>query len=333
MSRRSMAKKTLILSRKSIEKLVNMKKSIQAIESAFREYGLNRVQMPAKIYLYLNRYNGDFRAMPAYIERSERCAIKWVNVHPGNKKFGLPSVMAVIILNDPRNALPLCIMDGTYATGLRTGAAGGVAAKYLARKDSKVAALVGCGIQARAQLQALCELFDLQEVKVWGLKSSYVENFIKDMRKCKVNLVATERIKDCVVDSDVIVTTTPSRKPIVKLKWLKKGAHINAIGADAKGKQEIEPAILKKAKIVVDAWEQASHSGEINVPLREGIISKRDIYADIGKIVSGKKKGRTSEGEITIFDSTGLAIQDVAIADLIYKTALAKKRGRWLEII
>lgn len=310
-----------------------MKGAIKAIEDAFREYGRKKTQMPAKLYLYLDKYDGDFRAMPAYIEGLKRCALKWVNVHPKNIRFGLPSVMAIIILSDPQNGLPLCIMDGTYPTSLRTGAAGGVAAKYLARRDSRVVGMVGCGVQARAQLGALLEIFDIKEVKVWGHKESNVKKFIKDMRRKNLRLIGTKTVEDCVRDCDIVVTTTPSRKPLVKLKWLKKGAHINAIGADARGKEELEPAILKKSKIVVDSYAQASHSGEINVPLKKKVIKKSDIYADIGEIVTGRKKGRTDQDELTVFDSTGLAIQDVAMADLIYKTAIMKKIGRWVKFV
>ncbi|UCB56878.1 MAG: alanine dehydrogenase [Candidatus Omnitrophota bacterium] len=325
--------KTLILDRKTIEKLVRIKECIKAVEYAFREYGLGKVQMPPKIYLHLDKYQGDFRAMPAYIERLDRCALKWVNVHPRNKIFGLPAVMAVIILSNPKNALPLCVMDGTYATNLRTGAAGAVAARYLARKDSKIIGLVGCGAQAKMQLEALQGLFDIKEVRVWGHKEVFVKDFIRDTRHLNLELLPMESVKDCVRGSDIIITTTPSKKPLVKLKWLKKGAHINAIGADAKGKQELEPSILKKAKVVVDSWEQASHSGEINVPLKKRLISRKDIYADIGEIISKRKKGREDRGEITVFDSTGLAIQDVAVANLIYETALKKKKGKWIKII
>jgi len=153
------------------------------------------------------------------------------------------------------------------------------------------------------------------------------------MKRPNLKLISTESIEDCVGESDIVITTTPSRKPLVKLEWLKKGTHINAIGADARGKQELDPAILKEAKVVVDAWEQASHSGEINVPLKRGLISRRDIFADIGEIVVGKKKGRITKDELTVFDSTGLAIQDVAICDLIYKTALKNKTGRWIKLI
>jgi len=325
--------KTLILNRKNIEKLVNIKKTIKCVEEAFREYGLKRAQMPAKIYLYLNKFSGDFRAMPAYIEKLNRCTLKWVNAHPLNKKFGLPSVMAIVILNDPRSGFPLSIMDGTYLTSLRTGASGAVAAKHLAKSDSKVVSMVGCGIQAKEQLRALNEVFKIKEVKVWGHQRPFIKSFMKDMKKLKVHLTESKSIRDCVKEGDSIVTTTPSRKPIVKLEWIKEGAHINAIGADAKGKQELDPRILKRSKVVVDDWAQASHSGEINVPLRKKLLSQNNINANLGEIVCGKKRGRVNDREITVFDSTGLAIQDTAVADLIYKTARKKKIGRWIQMI
>lgn len=324
---------TLILTGKDVADLIDMEKAITSVEYAFKEYGCGRTAMPAKIYLHLDKYNGDFRAMPAYIERLKKCAVKWVNVHPDNRKQGLPTIMAVIILSDPRNGLPLCIMEGAYATALRTGAAGGVAAKYLARSDSKIVGLVGCGVQARAQLEALRTLFDIEEVVVWSYDLMCARDFVRDTKKENLNITVSETIEGCVRDSDIVVTTTPSRKPIVKFEWLKEGAHINAIGADAKGKEELDPRILKNAKVVVDSWEQASHSGEINVPVAKGLISKKDIYADIGQVVSGKRKLRRNRKEITVFDSTGLAIQDVAVADLIYHTALKKKIGRSVGLI
>lgn len=328
-----MLHQTLILDKKQVARLVDIKDAVRAVERVFREYGLGRTAMPPKLYLNLPEYGGDFRAMPAYVRRLGKCVLKWVNVHPGNRRFGLPSVMAVMILSDPKNGLPLCIMDGGYPTNLRTGAAGGVAAKYLARKNSRVAGMVGCGAQARTQLQALLKLFKLKEVKAWGIDPGEVKDFIRDMKRPGIKFTGAGTIEECVRGSDIVVTTTPSRKPLVKLGWLKAGVHINAIGADAQGKQELEHWILKDAKVVVDSWEQASHSGEINVPLSYGQITRNNIYADIGQIISGRRKGRTSAKEITVFDSTGLAIQDAAIADLIFKTAVRKRVGIWVSLV
>lgn len=217
-----MKRTTLILDKKSIELLVDIRQSITAVENAFKEYGKNRVQMPAKIYLHLDKHNGDFRAMPAHIERLHKAALKWVNVHPNNKKYGLPSVMAVIILSDPANGYPLCIMDGTYATNMRTGAAGAVAAKYLARKNAHTIGLIGCGAQAQTQLLMLNELFNIHEVRVWGHDISYVKGFLKAMKHLKLKIVPVQTPELCVRESDIIVTTTPSRKPLVRFEWLKK---------------------------------------------------------------------------------------------------------------
>lgn len=326
-------RKTLILNRSEIEHLVTMKESIRVVEKAFASLGRGEVQMPAKIYLHLDKLNGDFRAMPAYIERLERSSLKWVNVHPLNRRFGLPAVMAVLILSDPNTGYPLSVMDATYITNLRTGAAGGVAAKYLARKDSQRLALVGSGAQAEAQLSAITELFDIKDVSVWANTRESSKEFVKNTKLRIARLRIASSVKECVTDSDIVVTTTPSRKPLVKLEWLKKGVHINAIGADARGKEELEPAILKRAKVVVDSWEQASHSGEINVPVSKGIISKKDIYGDIGEIACGRKRGRKDSSEITVFDSTGLAIQDLAVADIVYRKALRRRIGIPIRLV
>jgi alanine dehydrogenase len=289
--------------------------------------------MPPKIYLHLDKYAGDFRAMPAYAEKLNKCVLKWVNVHPNNRKLGLPSVMAVIILSDPKNGFPLCIMDGTFVTNLRTGAAGAVAAKYLARKDSKIVGMVGCGEQAKTQVSGLFLNFNIKEIKLWSKDNSCTRSFMAGIMAGKEKITVCKSIKDCVKESDIVVTTTPSRRPIVKYRWLKRGCHINAIGADSKGKEELEPLILKKAKVVVDSFTQASHSGEINVPFSSGLITRNDVCAELGSIICGKKKGRTGDSEITVFDSTGLAIQDLAVANLIYTLALAKNIGKHINLL
>lgn len=326
-------KKTLILGRRDVEKLIDIKQAIGAVEEAFRQYGLGRAQMPAKIYLDLKKFSSDFRAMPAYVEKFKIVTLKWVNAHPLNPKRGLPSVMAVIIVSDPKTGFPLCIMDGTLATSIRTGAGGAVAAKYLARRNSCVAGLVGCGAQARTQLAALREIFPIKEVRIWGHEKPLIERFIREMKRSAETMIPAADIKECVAGCDIVVTATPSRKPIVKSEWISPGTHLNAIGADAPGKEELDPKILKRAKVIVDDYEQASHSGEINVPISKGIYKPKNIHATLGEIVAGKKKGRTSAREITVFDSTGLAIQDVAVASVIYRNALKKKFGRWINII
>jgi len=330
--------KILLLTEKDVEQLLSIDEVMEVVESAFTEKGLDRVQMPAKLYLFYGKYVGDLRAMPSYLERLDVSAVKVVNVHPENpKKHGLPTVMAIIILVNPKNGAPLAIMGGARVTSMRTGAAGGVAAKYLARKDSKVVGLVGAGAQARTQLTALLSLYGkLEEVRVWSRTEKTRDAYVTEVEAAGgkiARMVSVKSVEEAVEGADIVVTTTPSRKPLVSGEWIRPGMHFNCIGADAPGKEELDPAILKRAKIVIDNWEQASHSGEINVPLAEGIITKRDVWGEIGEVVAGLKPGRTSSNEITVFTSTGLAIQDAVTAELAYKKALAKKVGRFVEIM
>ncbi|MEM2911690.1 MAG: alanine dehydrogenase [Candidatus Bathyarchaeia archaeon] len=328
---------TLILTDDEVKALISMKEVIEKVELAFKEKGLKRVQMPAKIYVFYTKYNGDLRAMPSYLEELDISAVKVVNVHVNNKeKYGLPTIMAVIVLVDPRNGFPLAIMGGKTITDVRTGAAGGIAAKYLARKDSRIVAFVGAGTQAKTQLEGLLEVYkNLEEVRVWSRSKETRERFLaeaKQMYGRLVKFVPVEEVRGAVKGADIVVTITPSRQPLVMDDMVSYGMHFNCIGADAPGKEELDPAILKRAKIVVDDWEQASHSGEINVPLSRGIITRENVWAEIGEIVAGLKPGREKLDEITVFTSTGLAVQDAVTAKLVYEKALEKGIGRFIKI-
>jgi len=328
--------RVLLLCEDEIASLLSIGEVMDAVENAFKEYALGYVQMPPKLYLSYPEDKGDLRTMPCYIERLEVSAVKIVNSHPENpKKFGLPTVMAIVILTDPKNGQPLAIMSGRNITAMRTAAAGGIAAKYLARKESRVVGLVGAGVQARTQLLALCSVYEnLEKVKVWDISSSARKNYVDEMqpRFAESKIVSVNRLRDAVEGADIIVTTTPSRKPLVMNDWVPAGVHINCIGADAPGKQELDPAILQRAKIVVDCWEQALHGGEINVPLTSGLITKDNVWAELGEIVAGFKSARTLKDEVTVFDSTGLAIQDAATAGLAYKKALKNGVGRFVDM-
>lgn len=326
-----MENQILWLNRKEVELLLDMKGTLRVVEEAFRQHGLKKVQMPPKLYLYFKKHNGDLRTMPAYLEEQDITGVKIVNVHPNNPKKGLPTVMALVVLNSTETGVPIAVMDGTYLTDMRTGAGGGVAVKYLARKNSKKVGFVGTGNQARTQLMAINEIIDIEEVKATSTSEKSTLAFKEDMeRKVKCDIVPKKSIME-VCDCDILVTTTPSREPIVMNEWISEGTHINAIGADAPGKEELDPKILKHAKIVVDDLPQASHSGEVNVPLSRGIIEEKDIFGELGEVIVGKKKARTKDSDITIFDSTGLAIQDVATANLVYRKAFKEKIGIKLQ--
>jgi len=328
--------KTLILTEKDVKKLLTMEEVIGAVELAFAEKSLKRVQLPYKQYVFYEKYNGDLRTMQTYIEGLDISTVKVVSVHPENRvKHNLPTVMATLIVIDPRNGAPVAIMGGTWITDIGTGAAGGVAAKHLARKTPKTVGLIGAGAQARTQLVAILSVYGkLAEVRVW---SRTKEAFINEMRQAcagKVDRIfAVEEAEDATKGADILITTTSSTVPLVMDDWISPGMHLNCMGADAPGRQELDPAILKRAKIVVDDKEQASSSGEINVPLSQGKLKPKDIWGELGEIVTGVKQGRMGDDEITVFASTGLAIQDAVTANIAYKKAMAHRIGQVIEIL
>ncbi len=326
-----MENQILWLNRKEVESLLDMEGAIKVVEEAFRQHGLKKVQMPPKLYLYFKKHNGDLRTMPAYLEEQDITGVKIVNVHPDNPRKGLPTVMALVILNSTETGVPIAIMDGTYLTDMRTGAAGGVAVKYLARKNAKTVGFVGAGNQAKTQLLGISEVIDIKEVKATSISEKSTISFKDEMEKrISCDIIPKKTIKE-VCDCDILVTTTPSRKPIVMNEWIAEGTHINAIGADAPGKEELDPMVLKRARVVVDDIPQASHSGEVNVPLSKKLITEKDICCELGGVIAGKKKARTKDSDVTVFDSTGLAIQDVATANMVYQKALKENVGIRLQ--
>jgi alanine dehydrogenase len=284
-----------------------------AVERAFANHCEGEVQMPPKVYIHFMK--GDFRTMPAYIPALDIAGVKIVNVHPENRTLGLPTVMAVTVIIDVGTGLPTAILNATQLTDFRTGAAGAVAAKYLAPRKEIVLGLVGSGRQAEAQLEAISRECGIEEIRVWSRNEKNAESFVAKFSRFEGRHVGLERACDC----DVLCTTTPSRSPVVQDAWIHDGTHINAIGADAPGKQELDPALLLRASVFIDDYEQAIHSGEINMAITGGVFSPSMIAGTLGEVVCGRK-GRKRRDEITVFDSTGLAIQDLAIA----KIALGK---------
>jgi len=324
----------LLVSEKEVKDLLSMDETIGAVEETFREKGLGKTQMPPKSYLFFESYQGDVRIMPSYVESTHSAGVKIVNVHPNNPaRFGIPTVMGIITLIDPRTGAITAIIDGTYITSMRTGATGAVATKYLARKNSRKLGLVGAGVQARTQLQAISRVLKLEEVYVWSVPESTIDSFINtEQRNFEFEFIHCKSCEDCVSKSDVISTVTPSYDPVVNSEWVAAGTHINAMGADAPGKEELDPRILLKSKVIVDDITQAVHSGEINVPISKSLFSEGRIHCELSDIITGKKTGRNSNDEITVFDSTGLSILDVSTATLVYKKAVESNVGTFARL-
>jgi alanine dehydrogenase len=283
-----------------------------AVESAFADHGYGLIQMPPKVYVSLP--SGDFRTMPAYLPSLKIAGVKIVNVHPENPSKGLPTVMALTIILDIATGKPVAILNATHLTDMRTGSAGAIACKYLCPKKRITLGIAGTGRQAEAQLLATAEEREIEKVLVWSRNPRHAEEFARKMDRFDCESTTLEKI----CDADVLVTTTPTRTPFIRSEWIHEGTHINAIGADAPGKEELDPGLLKRSQVFVDDIAQATHSGEINVPISTGIYSDTEIAGTLGEVVIGKKQRRDNDA-ITIFDSTGLAIQDLAIASIVMR--------------
>ncbi|WP_410765711.1 ornithine cyclodeaminase family protein [Haloferax sp. DFSO60] len=326
-------RKTLLLNKADVHENVQMPELISAIEDAFAAYELGDAQMPPKSYIDLPQYNGDFRSMPAYLDAGDwdAAGIKWVNVHPDNgEKFDFPTVMGTMIYSDPETAFPLALLDGTELTMLRTGAAAAVATDHLAVEDASSMGIVGAGVQSYTQLRAISEVRDITEVVISDLDEERVADFIDAFEdEFDIRAGSIEEAAQC----DVLSTVTPVENPIVPREAVGEHTHINAMGADAEGKHELADEVLLDAKLVIDDHAQTTHSGEINVPYHEGVLTDDDIFGAIGEIVVGDKDGRTDEDGITVFDSTGLAIQDVAAAHVAYEHAIENENGYAFDLL
>ena len=316
--------KTRLLTRSEVERLATMEVAVSSVERAFAAFGRGEASMPPKVYLPIPDHDGDFRAMPSRI--GDSAGIKWVNVHTQNRKrFGLPTVMAVYVLSDPANAFPLAVMDGTLLTALRTGAAAAVASKHLAQPSPKTIGFIGCGAQAHTLHGTHQVVFDAFESLAYDRNETTAAAFAERVGARAVTL-------EEAASADIVCTATPSRTPFVEAKWIRRGAHINAMGADAPGKQELATDLLQSSAVYIDDVHQATGSGEINVPLAAGEIELSQVAGTLGEVVAGLLP-KPDASTTTIFDSTGLAIQDLALARAIFEAAQHQSIGREIDLL
>jgi ornithine cyclodeaminase/alanine dehydrogenase len=325
----------LLLNKSNVESLVTMRDVIRVVEKAFVELYQEKAVVPKRLIISVHKHRGFVCYMPAYLVQTGSLAIKIVTQYESNPKHGLPTIVASVLLNDPENGMPLALMDGTYLTAMRTGAASAVATKYLARKDSDVIGIIGTGAQARAQVQGLCEILKkIERMKAYDVCSKRAKKFADDIeRELSVRVQIAETSRECVENSDVIVLATTSRVPVLDGDWLNAGTHINSIGVVGPEGGELDDKTVKRAKIVVDTREGAlAEAGDLTIPKKNGTFSQGDIYAELHEIVGGQKPGRTSETEITCWKAVGLAIEDAAVAKLVYDRAMKKGIGEEIEL-
>jgi len=324
----------LILSALDVKKLLTMRDIIEAVEEAFRAYGKGTSKLAPVINTIIEKYDGEHEIKSGYVE--DYCVgAKIVTYYKNNRlRYDLPNLWGVIVLNDLKDGRPLAIIDGTYITASRTGAAGAVAAKYLARKDSKIVGVIGAGTQGRYQISALNEILKIETVKVYDNVSRLAGSYVEEMSsQFNFKIEQAQTPEQAVRGSDVIITATPSTKPIILNDWIKEGVHINAIGADAPGKQELDEAIIPRAKVVVDNLTQCVERGEIQTAIRRGLLKKEEVYSELSDIVLARRQGRTNMKEITLFDATGMAVQDITTAYTVLQLAKKKRLGVTISIV
>lgn len=319
--------KILVLSRSDVESLLDLDACFSAVESAFRRYGAGEVPPPGA--LGVKATDGGFHIKAGILGGPTPVFAAKVNGNFfGNERRGLPRIQGVIVVADAETGTPLAVMDSIAITRLRTAAATAVAAKHLARPDSKSIAICGSGVQGRAQLRALARLFSFERVSCFDEKEERAHHFAKEMgTELGLNMTAAHDLRAAVSSSDVVVTCTPSKHPVLFFGFLKPGTFLAAVGADSEEKQELDPALMAAATIVTDVTEQCAAFGDLHHALASGLVKREDVHAELGEIVAGRKPGRRSAEEVIIFDSTGTALQDVAAASVVLERARAVGRG------
>lgn len=325
---------TLLLSRKDIEKIIDFKSAYGAARDAYKAFSSGKVIQPPIVSIEIPEHHGELDIKSGYSAQEDIIGIKTASGYPDNpRKYGLESLYGFICLYDAKTSYPLCVMDSSRLTYYRTSAAGAFAATCLARKDAKVMAIIGTGGLARMHVRATAAFFSLEKVFVYGNDAQQKEEFTADLQAefPNITFISCSNAKDAVENADIVATATPSREAIIMADWIRPGTHINAFGCDMVGKQELDPELFRKAKVVVDSPDECIRRGETQHSIRQGILKPENIYAQIGEIALGLKVGRENDTEITIFDSVGLSIQDITIAAALYRKARQENIGTEIQ--
>lgn len=327
--------KTLLLNKENVGSLIRMDEVIGTVEEAYKAFNSGQVNQPPYTCIHLPP-SGEIDFKISYSAANEIISMKASSGgFPNNPtEHGVPSGMGTVLLFDARSCALICVMDGSLLTGLRTGAAGAVSVKVLARKNAKTVTSVGTGNQARMQIRAIHEVMKIEEIHAWDHHPENLARYKADIeREFGIPVVMASSMQAAVEQADILITTTRGKGELVQAAWIQPGTHIVAMGTDTYGKQELEPAIFRNAKIVNDSIAQCIEKGETWHPLNQNIITQANIHAEIGEILLGQKPGRETDHEITIFDSTGMAIQDNTTAAKIYRNAIASQTGTTFEFI
>ncbi|MBN2517823.1 MAG: ornithine cyclodeaminase family protein [Candidatus Altiarchaeota archaeon] len=319
----------LLIKKSELQGLLSMEEAINAVEEAFKKHAIGKSVCPSKIQFVLPGQLWKWWAfMPCYIE-GIGMGVKVVSDYPSEKTPKKPTISATSVLCDESSGDIKAVMDGAYLTALRTGAIGGIAAKYLSRKDSEVVGLIGCGVQGRMQLEGVKQVREIKRVLVSDVNKASIASFKKDMEaRLKVSIEETS-VQELAKNSDIIITATSSRAPVLLGEWVGNGTHITSVGAHTSDARELDYHLIKKSKVVIDS-QDALKSGDLKNPLEDFFI-KADELTEIKDVINGKRI-RKDIDDITLFKTVGTALQDVAVSALAYKKAKATGLGTEIDL-
>lgn len=324
----------LILSEKEVQALAAVEELIPVLERAHIQYSTGKAVMPVRLVVPLPQIEGRITSMPGYLNEDKALGMKVVTFFPNNLKQHLPQILGTVMLFSAETGKMIAAMDGNYITAIRTACVSAMATKALANPESRVLGVLGAGVQARAHVRALTQIRKLSEIRVYDIFEASAHELKEALQKeigVKINVVPSAR--EAVVGTDLLVTVTTAKVPIVKKEWLQPGMHINAVGSHRPDLREIDGASLAAAKVVVDSREAImAECGDILLAIQEKAITADHVHAEIGEVLAGKKTGRSNADEITLYKAVGIAIQDVATAHLVYRKALERNVGTRIEI-
>lgn len=329
--------KMKILSRNDVAQAVSMAEAIEAVRKAFVELSSGKADLPLRTQIQVKKHGATTLFMPAYLTESDALGAKIVSVFPRNRRKKLPTIHAVVVVVDTATGRPRALMDGSYLTALRTGAASGVATDLLARKDAKVVAVFGAGTQGRTQLEAVCTVRTIERVWVYDIQQKAARDYAREMRArgspVPSRIFAARSPQQALRNADIVCTATTSFRPVFNDADLKPGVHINGVGSYMPEMQEIPARTVARSKVVVDSRQASlTEAGDLIISIEGGLISHRHIHGEIGEVAAGKIPGRETDKETTFFKSVGLAVQDVAVGDLVLRRAEELGLGMDVEI-
>ncbi len=298
-----------------VRKAITMRQAIDAVRAGFIALSTGRANVPVRGSLPVE--GNVTLTMPAYIHGSPVSIVKVISVYPGNAQHHLPTVLGSVLVLDALTGVPLALADGAALTALRTGAASGLATDLLAPPEAHILAVIGAGKQARTQVEAICTVRAIDQIRVYSLFGT--QEFAQELReRYQVDVHVAADARDALQDAQIVAAATNTQTPVIHASDLSAGVHINGIGSFRPDMQEVASDVVQRAKIVVDHRESAWHeAGDLIIPRDQGIISESSVYAEIGEIAAGERPGRTSGDEITFFKSVGNAVQDAAVAALL----------------